>query len=129
MMMNWMILRSKRHSLQKAIGKIFSTDQSAKLVHNTNFFLNLNTHCKCRNASINSSYGHPHHQGNAGHVHTLSALGGGGGGSGICQPWGHPSAFIIPVILTQNPNTANQGLDWQHKQIGRLAHPTAFSGN
>ena len=54
---------------------------------------------------------------------------GGGGGSGICQPWGHPSAFIIPVILTQNPNTANQGLDWQHKQIGRLAHPTAFSGN
>ena len=127
MMMNWMILRSKRHSLQKAIGKIFSTDQSAKLVHNTNFFLNLNTHCKCRNASINSSYGHPHHQGNAGHVHTLSALG--GGGSGICQPWGHPSAFIIPVILTQNPNTANQRLDWQHKQIGRLAHPTAFSGN
>ena len=74
MMMNWMILRSKGHSLQKAIGKIFSTDQSAKLVHNTNFFLNLNTHCKCRNASINSSYAHPHHQGNAGHVHTLSAL-------------------------------------------------------
>ena len=90
MMMNWMILRSKRHSLQKAIGKIFSTDQSAKLVHNTNFFLNLNTHCKCRNASINSSYAHPHPQGNAGHVHTLSGLGGGGGGQAFANPGDTP---------------------------------------
>ena len=128
MMMNWMILRSKRHSLQKAIGKIFSTDQSAKLVHNTNFFLNLNTHCKCRNASINSSYAHPPTPRETRGMCTPCQAWG-GGGSGICQPWGHPSAFIIPVVLTQNPNTANQGLDWQHKQIGRLAHQTGCSGN
>ena len=93
MMMNWMILRSKRHSLQKAIGKIFSTDQSAKLVHNTNFFLNLNSHCKCRNASINSSYAHPQPQGNAGHVHTLSAREGGGGGVRHLPTLGTPLSF------------------------------------
>ena len=91
MMMNWMILRSKRHSLQKAIGKIFSTDQSAKLVHNTNFFLNLNTHCKCRNASINSSYAHPHHQGNKRRAcaHLVSP-GGGGGGQAFANPGDTP---------------------------------------
>ena len=96
MMMNWMILRSKRHSLQKAIGKIFSTDQSAKLVHNTNFFLNLNTHCKCRNASINSSYAHPQPQGSVGHLHTLSGI------SKFCKTRGQafPNPRDTPELFT-----------------------------
>lgn len=92
MMMNWMRIEIKEAFLQKATGKIFSTDQRAKLVHNTNFSLNLNTHCKCHNASINFSYAHPQSQGNVGHLHTLSAPGVGywqilqNQGSGISQP-------------------------------------------
>ena len=75
MVMNWMRIEVKEAFLQKATGKIFSTDHPAKLVHNTNFSLNLNTHCKSHNASINSSYAHPQPQGNVGHLHTLSAPG------------------------------------------------------